>query len=294
MIKFYGPIPPMITPFDQNGNVDLVSHIANVNHWTRAGLGGLLVLGSNSETVYLEEHEKMALIETTVDHAGNLPVLVGTGMDSIRSTVHLTNRAAEVGAKAALILTPYYYKSKMDDRSLIQYFTEVADQVDVPVLIYNVTKFTGINTSVEVVKILSQHHNIIGMKDSSGSIGQLVLFQEAASADFQILTGTASIWLPALQLGIDSAIMALANCAPSECVDIQQKFKAGLTEEAIEIYRRMVVLNQAVTATYGISGLKYACTKRGLKGGSVRAPLRDLTEEEQKAMDLIIGRTIKS
>ena len=291
-LNFIGPIPPMITPFDQNGNIDLIGHIGNVKHWVQAGLGGLLVLGSNSETVFLEEDEKLSLIENTVDHAGDLPVLAGTGLESIRGTIRLTNLAAKAGAKAALVLTPSFYKGRMNTNALVHYFKEVADHSQIPILIYNVTKYTGVNISLEAIHTLSQHENIIGMKDSSGSVGQLVLFQSVAGNNFQILPGSASIWLPALQLGAKSAIMALANCAPSNCVEIQANFDNGSMDTATAIYRKMVVLNQAITATFGIAGLKYACAKLGLNGGVVRKPLMSLTESQQKKMDEILKETI--
>ena len=287
-MEFYGPIPPMITPFDQAGKVDLDGHQKNVEHWIEAGVGGLLVLGSNSETAYLEESEKLALIEGTANQAKNLPVMVGTGLESAYATIKLTNKAADLGAHSALILTPNYYQGKMGAAAQINYFTEVADQSDIPILIYNVTKFTGINLSPETLRVLSQHPNITGMKDSSGSIGQLVLIQSVVSDQFQVLTGTASIWLPALQLGVKSAVMALANCAPEACIQIQKQFEAGELTTATELYRKMVVVNQAVTATFGIAGLKYACSKLGLTGGYVRNPLSDLGSTEMQQMDQIL------
>lgn len=285
MLTFNGVIPPMITPFAVNGQIDYAAHEHNVNYWNQCQLGGLLVLGSNSEAVYLDDSEKLELIGRTVQWANSdYPILVGTGMESTISTIRLTNKAAAKGAHAALIITPHYYKSRMNDAAIIQHFTEIADQSDIPVLIYNVTKYTGINVSLQAIQTLSQHPNIIGMKDSSGSIGQLVQLQQVASYAFQVMTGTAAIWLPALQLGVKAAIMALANCAPKACVRLQQAIATN-PEHAEAIYRKLVPVNQMVTAGFGIAGLKHACDLMGLKGGYVRKPLQPLSEDGKSTME---------
>ncbi len=289
-MAFKGVIPPMITPFTKEGALDLDAHIHNLEKWNEIALGGYLVLGSNSETAYLSEEEKLELIKTTVRHARkSRPVIAGTGLESTIETIRLTNKAAELGADAALLLTPYYYIGKMTDAALIEHFLMVAKAVDIPIMLYNVPKFTNVNVSSKVVTEISAHPNIIGMKDSTGNIAQLIQFQKAAQDGFQIMTGTASIWYPALTLGVEAAVMALANCAAPECVQIQEYYKAGRLEEAEALYRRMVPLNAAVTGTFGIAGLKYACDRVGLKGGAVRSPLAPLSKDEKWKMDQIFS-----
>jgi 4-hydroxy-2-oxoglutarate aldolase len=288
-LSFKGAIPPMITPFKADGRLDLDAHIHNLGKWNEVDLGGYLVLGSNSETAYLSEQEKLHLIEATVQHAAEgRPVIAGTGLESTLETIRFTNKAAALGAQAALLLTPFYYKGKMNETAIIHHFLTVADDSDIPIMLYNVTKFTGINVSSRVVTEISVHPNIIGMKDSSGNIGQLIHFQKAAQHDFQVLTGTASIWYPALTLGVTAAVMALANCAPKECAQIQRYYEAGQLDQAKALYRRMVPLNTAITATFGIAGLKHVCDAVGLRGGYVRSPLSELTVEEKRALDDIV------
>jgi len=280
-----GVIPPMITPFTKSGEVDYEAHAANVEKWNDTGLRGYLVLGSNSEAVFLSEQEKLRLIEETVEAASvHRLILAGTGMESTRETIHLTNLAAEKGAHLALLLTPAYYAGKMDAAALIRHYERIAEESDIPILLYNVPKYTHLNVPVPVVRELSAHPNIVGMKDSTGNIAQLLQFQAAAADGYQVLVGTASIWYPALTLGCDAAVMALANCAPEACVKVQKLFLEDRREEAEELYRRLVPVNQAVTATYGIAGLKYACSLRGYQGGYVRSPLAELKEEEKKAI----------
>lgn len=280
--KIKGVIPPMITPFIENGQVNYDYHVRNLEKWNEYNLAGYLVLGSNSETVYLTEEEKTKLVELTVKHANkDKIILAGTGLESTKSTINLTNKVASMGVDAALVLTPSYYAGKMDDKTLIAYFTEVADNTKIPVMIYNVTKFTHVNISPYAVKVLSRHPNIIGMKDSSGSIPQLVDFKTAIDMnEFNLLVGTASAWYPALALGIEGAIMALANCSPKECIEIQEAYEKGNIGYSRQTYERMFLVNKAVTGTYGIAGLKQACDLLGFNGGFVRSPLLQLGNDE--------------
>lgn len=281
-MQIKGVIPPMITPFKENGDIDFGMNARNIEKWNEDELAGYLVLGSNSEAVYLTEKEKLQLIENTLKHARkDRLILAGTGMESTRETIYLTNKAADLGVQAALILTPFYYGGKMNDEALINYFTEVADNSKIPILLYNVTKFTHVNISASAVKVLSRHENIIGMKDSAGDIPQLVKFLEVLPEDFNLMVGTAAAWYPALTLGIKAGIMALANCAPNQCAHVQRAYEEGNQKLAREIYQKMFPVNNAVTATYGIAGLKYACDLTGYAGGTVRSPLLPIKEEEK-------------
>jgi 4-hydroxy-2-oxoglutarate aldolase len=283
-----GVIPPMMTPFKENGDVDFDGHAFNMEKWNEDQLCGYLVLGSNSETAYLNEAEKLRLIELTVKHArkGRL-VLAGTGMESARETIALTNKAADLGVRAVLVLTPSYYFAKMNDEAQIAFFSEVADHTRIPVLIYNVTPFTHINISAQAVSVLSRHPNIIGMKDSTGNVPQLVNFQRVMDDGFNLILGTVSAWYPALTLGVEAGIFAMANCAPNECALVQRAFDDGDHDKARETYRRIFPANAAVTATFGIAGLKYASDLMGYRGGFVRNPLAPIKDAEKAKIEEI-------
>ncbi|MGE5678888.1 MAG: dihydrodipicolinate synthase family protein [Pseudomonadota bacterium] len=293
-LQLKGVIPPMITPFTENEDLDYGMHVRNMELWGREELCGYLVLGSNSETVYLTEEEKLELIRLTVENTGkDKLILAGTGMESARETIRLTNKAAKLGIHGALVLTPFYYGSQMTNEALIRYFTQVADNSEVPVLIYNVPKFTHVNVPAEVVRELSRHPNIIGMKDSVGDVGQLVKFKSVIPEDFNLIVGTASAWYPALTLGINTGIMALANCMPRECIMVQKAYEEGRDKDARELYLKLFPVNTAVTATFGIAGLKYACELMGYHGGYVRSPLLMPKEEEKRKIEGIISAAVK-
>jgi 4-hydroxy-2-oxoglutarate aldolase len=284
-----GVIPPVLTPFGENGEVDYDKHVRNLRRWNEAPLAGCVVLGSNSEAIFLDEDEKLRLVEVSAEHIDPSRLLiVGTGLESTRATVRFTNQVARLGARAALVLTPFYYSPHMTEEALSRFFTEVADQARVPILIYNVPKFTRLNVSPDLVGRLSRHPNILGMKDSLGDIDQLSRFRACAAEDFNVMVGAASVWCPALALGIEAGILALANVAPQECAEVQRLYRAGRRAEAEALHVRLLPVNAAVTATFGVAGLKYAAELRGYEAGWVRAPLLPLKPEERARVSAVM------
>lgn len=291
MIQLKGIIPPMVTPFTVDGEVDYKAFVYNVKKWGECDLSGYLVLGSNSETPFLSEDERVNLIKLTVDNANGKLVMAGTGLETAKDTIRLTNKAAELGADCALILTPCFFDAAMKTPALFEYFTEVADNVKIPILLYNVPKFTHVNMGADLIAKLAKHPNIIGMKDSSGDVPQLATFLRVTEGeDFKVFVGTASALFPALALGATGGVVALANCCPNECVEVYNAYIKGDYETSRSVYQRVFPINTAVTATYGISGLKSACNFMGFKGGYVRKPLQEQSEENKKAIKEILEK----
>ena len=290
-VAIHGVFPPMLTPFREDESVDEEMFVRNMDRWNTDALGGYLVLGSNSEAGYLSEEEKLRLIRLTVGHARKgRTVIAGTGLESTRETLALTEKAAKAGAQAALVLTPSYYGDQMTDAALIAHFSFLADRSAIPILIYNVPKYTHINISIAAVKTLSEHPHIIGMKDSLGNIGQVESFVRAASKDFQVIVGSASVWYPSMRLGITAGILALSNFAGTKCAQVQEYFGKGEMKNAEQLHNTLLPVNTAVTATYGVPGLKYAATLAGYEGGYVRNPLRPLSEDAKSAIRQILDK----
>ena len=291
MKKLIGVLPPMITPFLENGDVDYKGFASNIQKWNKDRMAGYLVIGSNSETVYLSESEKLELVKLTVENAApGRHVMAGTGLESARETIDFTNKCAKLGAHSALVLTPFYYGGAMTSKALIRYFKEVADNSDIPVLLYNVSKFTHINIPADAVAELSRHPNIAGMKDSNGDVPQLATFLRVADPSFQVMTGTFSAWYPALALGITAIISAMANCNPNEIDEVQKLFNAGEWEKSRELYQRFFPVNGAVTGKFGIPGLKFATDYNGYTGGYVRNPLIDSSQDDKAALTAILEK----
>lgn len=285
-MKLSGVMPPIATPF-QNGRVALDKLKKNFQKWNQTGLSGFLVLGSNGEAVFLNEKEKMKMMEVSRQAIPKSKIMmVGTGMEATQETIQFTNQAARMGADCALVVTPCYFKGSMKPQVLHEHFIAVAESSKIGILIYNVPQFTGINMEPELVAKLSEHPNIIGIKDSSGNIGQLSEIVHLSQKGFAIFVGSAPVFFPALCVGAVGGILAVAQVVPQACVNIFNLFKKGKMVEARTLQSRLTPLAKGVTTKYGIGGLKMAMDLAGYFGGNPRPPLKrpgkDVEEELKK------------
>ena len=289
-LDLHGIFPPIATPF-VNGKVAYDRLASNVAKWNRTGLKGFVVLGSNGEYVYLSEEEKRTVVDTVVQSAAKeMLVIAGTGCESTGETLRLTEDCARLGAQAALVVTPHYYAGRMGEAALIKHFSELADHSPIPILLYNVPKFTHINMAADFVARLSGHPNIVGLKDSSANVIQLQEILNGVAEDFSVLVGTAGVLFSGLTIGCTGAISALANVAPEACVKIFDLVKAGNLDAARKLQLKMIPVNQAVTAVYGVPGLKVAMDMCGYFGGDPRPPLLPSSEQERSEIEAILKK----
>ncbi|NLE45047.1 MAG: dihydrodipicolinate synthase family protein [Chloroflexi bacterium] len=285
-----GVFPPIPTPFDADENVDLGALSANLERWNAYDLAGYVVLGSNGEAVFLDDRERIAVLERArrAIPADKLMV-AGTGCESARETIALTQQAAAVGADAVLVMTPHYYGAMMKPDGLVGYYCAVADASPIPVLLYNVPKFTRVDMDVSIILRAAEHANIAGIKDSSGNVAKLADIVRLTSAGFQVLVGTAGVLFAGLAVGAVGGVVALANVAPQQSIDIQRLTEAGRWGEALELQRQMMPVNAAVTGRFGIAGLKAALDMLGYRGGSVRLPLQGIDADDRDVLrDILI------
>jgi 4-hydroxy-2-oxoglutarate aldolase len=281
-------MPPITTPF-QDGKLALDKLKNNFQKWNKTGLSGYLVLGSNGETVYLNEKEKIKVIEVSRESIPKSKImLVGTGMESTQETLRFTNQAAKLGADCALVVTPSYFKGSMKPQVLYDHFISVAESSKIGILIYNVPQFTGINLEAELVAKLSEHPNIIGIKDSSGNIGQLSEIVHLSQKGFTVFVGSAPVFFPALCVGAVGGILAVANVTPQECIQIQRLFNKGKMPEAKALQGQLTPLAKAVTIKYGIGGLKIAMDLAGYSGGDPRPPLKRPGQEVEEELKQLL------
>lgn len=283
-----GIFPPIPTPF-VNDELAVDKLEFNISKWNAAGLRGYVVMGSNGESVFLTRDEKLRLTEAVKKYASSDKLIItGTGSDSIKETIGLTNEVAGLGADYALVVTPSYYKSEMKHDSFVNYFIKVADAVKIPVILYNVPKFTGVDIQVETVAQLAGHPNIAGIKNSTENLRQLIEFVSNTPDDFAVLAGAASVLYNGLTSGVVGGIVALANIAPSECIRIQELVEEGKLDEAFSLQQRMIPVNKAVTSQYGVAGLKAAMDMLGYFGGEPRAPLLTQGKEAKENIGKIL------
>lgn len=287
---FEGIYPPIPTPFDDDGALALDRLAANLEKWNSTGLSGYVVLGSNGEAPHVSFNEAEQLVAAARKAAPpSMTVIAGAGQLSTWATVEATKHAADAGAGAVLIVTPFYYKGGMTADALKRHFFAVADASPVPVLVYNVPANTGFNIPIGVVPELAAHENIAGIKDSAGDIGQLAeMVRLAHGQNFEVLSGNFGALLPAMSFGVKGAILAVANVAPSKCVEMFESARAGRWEDAARLHLQMLPVARAVTSQYGVPGLKAALDLIGCFGGVPREPLLPVSGDARETITKIL------
>ena len=273
--RFAGIYTPIVTPFTAAGDVDGRAVLANVERYLASPLTGLVVLGSNGEAAQLEDDEADRLI--AIVRAGvpqGRPLLVGTGRESTRATIGACKRAAAIGADAVMVRTPSFYKPQMTSENFVRHFIEVADASPAPVLLYNVTMYTGVNLLPDAVEKLSEHPNIVGLKDSGNDMLQVGDYLSRSKPGFTVLAGAAPTLFTSAVLGVHGAVLALAGIVPELCVELFDHVRAGRVDDARALQRRLMPIARLIGPVYGVPGLKAALDLVGLNGGIPRPPLR--------------------
>lgn len=278
-----GIYPPLPTFFDNQGELDLVTLQRHIQRLADTGIAGYVVMGTNGEAVHLTKEERAQVIETARAAAGQqATILAGCGEQSTRATIANCQQAERSGASAVLVLPPFYYKGRMDSRTLIAHYRAVADNSPLPVVIYNMPASTGgLDLDAATICALAEHPNIIGVKDSAGNIVKLLQIYNETPSHFRVFAGSAGYLLPALAVGAVGAVAALANVFPREVCRLQELFNTGNLEEARLLQARLVPANTVVTTTYSVPGLKAALELIAGYGGPPRPPLLPLTDQER-------------
>jgi 4-hydroxy-2-oxoglutarate aldolase len=287
MLKLQGIFPPITTPFDHDGGIYKAKVRHNVEKWNKVGLSGYVVCGSTGESVHLTTEEKVQLWAMVAEYAVSDRLLIaGTGVESVRETVELTNRAAALGYRAAMVRTPHYYKSLVNNAAAQElYFNSVADRSKIPLMIYNWPQATGVDIPAESVARLSHHPNIIGVKESSGNLEKVMRMIREAKEGFQVLTGSAPILASSLAVGAVGAVLAFANAAPYATVSIWEAHRTREFDAALDWQKRIARAAALVTSKYGIPGLKYAMDLNGYYGGPPRLPLCPASVDARSEID---------
>ena len=246
-------------------------------------LAGIVVLGSNGEAPLLDDAESDAVIETARAHVPrDRTLIVGVGRESTAATSAAAKRAARMGADVVLVRTPSFYKNVMTTDAFVRHYTAVADASPVPVLLYNVSIFTGVNLLPDAAERLASHPNIIGMKESNADLVQLAETIARTPEDFVVLGGSAPTFYHALCAGVDGGVLAISAVVPDLCVEMVDLVRKQRHAEALALQRRITPLGRLLGAMHGVAGLKYALDQSGYVGGPARPPLGTVSPEAQK------------
>jgi 4-hydroxy-2-oxoglutarate aldolase len=288
-LNLNGVIAALPTPFGYDGEVDHEQLKNNLAHWNRSDVIGYLPLGSTGEFPHLTAEEKIAVLETV---RGAMPadklLLAGTGELSTRHTIEMTRRAADLGADAAVIITPFYYKKILEDEHRAEHYRRIADKAPIPILIYLIPQFAGVYLMPETIAALAEHENIIGLKESSGDLSALRdLFRELNTQEFNVLVGAPMILTEALGEGAAGSILAISCVAPNACVEVDRAWRRGDHEYASRLQQRLANLTRRVTSG-GVGHIKAALDLTGLYGFLPRSPLPAPTQAEREEIQKAI------
>ena len=279
-----GVFLPIPTPFNSAGVIDFGALHSNIAKWSQTAIGGFVLLGSTGERVNLDEREYLELIASARENvAERLTFIVGAGQQSTRGTINEIRRvAASVSVDAFLVITPSFYRPSITEDALIAHYQAVADASPAPVILYSMPALTGIRIEPQTAALLSEHENIIGIKDSSNDVAGLAETIKLVPEDFAVLTGNGTVLQEALAAGACGGILAVGCVAPELCLEIYSAVKAGEAKRASKLQSTLTPLAQAVTTRFGIGGLKAALDLKGYTGGYVRAPLREADSEARE------------
>ncbi|MGM0592057.1 MAG: dihydrodipicolinate synthase family protein [Halobacteriota archaeon] len=277
---------PLATPFDDDGALDERALEDLVEWVTDRGVDFIVPVGSNSESELMTAAERARVVEVVVD-ATDAPVLAGTGHPGFVETREATQRAAEAGADAALVVTPFYFSHEQE--ALEAYYRDLADVAEIPIYLYSVPGYTGVTLSPAVAGRLAAHPNVGGMKDSSGALEPFMQTRELTrDADFDLFMGNGSMLATALDAGAEGGINAVANVAPEVASEVYRLHRAGDDDAARALNRDLVELNRAVTKEHGVPGLKAAMRARGAPAGTVRRPHRPADETTRERVETLV------
>lgn len=287
--ELFGVLAPMVTPF-RDDRVLFYGLADNVEKMNRTGLAGYFVLGTNGEYKSLSVEERFAVLRTVVKHrAKDKFVMAGMGFESTKETIDMTLRAADEGADMVSLLMPHFFTKKMIPGVLAGYITDVADASPIPVLLYNNPSVAAaITIRADLLNLVKDHPNVIGIKDSSHDT--YLQNVEAAKGKMCVLAGSAGYFLDLLRAGGTGGVLSLANVFPDACAKLYTLFREGKTEEAEELNGSLITLNKEVSGSFGVAGVKAAMDLCGFCGGVPRKPLPPLTADQIETLKNSLAR----
>jgi len=286
--KIRGSIPPIITPF-VNGEVDYKTYASLIEHQIKNGSHGILVNGTTAEPSTLTLDERNKLINIAVEVAnGKIPVIAGTGSQSIIETKILTNHAVKAGVDSLLIVTPYYIKPPQ--RGLIEYYLELTEKIDIPWMIYHIPGRTAVNVTLETMKILSDKSaNFVGMKHAVNDLGFVTECLSAFGPDFKIFVGLEELSFPMLSIGACGLMNAVGNLRPNILSEMCEALWEKNNERGLELHHQLLEINQAVFYDTNPIPIKYMMKKLGImKNNEHRLPMMSASVELEKRLDMVL------
>ncbi|WP_135821154.1 dihydrodipicolinate synthase family protein [Halostella litorea] len=281
----HGTGAPLLTPFDDEGDVDHDALRELATWLTDAGVDFLVPCGSTSEAPLLTPDERERVVATVAD-AVDCPVVAGTGTEGLRASVQAAERAAAAGADAVLAVTPHYYDYGQE--ALAEFYRDLADDSPVPVYLYSVPPYTDVALEPETVAAVADHDNVAGIKDSSGDLTRLQRTIAGVPEDFDVFVGSGSVYALGLDAGATGGIVAISNVTPERASEVYRRYRDGDEAEARRINRDLIDLEQALVV-HGAPGFKAGARARGQPAGRARRPFRPLDDEAREEIAALVA-----
>lgn len=278
VVPFIGSCTAIVTPFDRHGRINISLFGELIDFQIENDTDAIVVCGTTGESATLTDSEKEALFAFAVNRVdGKIPVIAGTGSNSTHHSIELSRRAERVGTDGLLLVTPYY--NKTSQKGLIRHFNEIADSVDMPVILYNVPSRTGMTILPATCLELSKNENIVAIKEASGDISHIAETVDICGDDLYLYSGNDDQTLPMLALGALGVISVLSNIMPAESHCLCELWQKGEIEEARKLALRLTKINKAIFSDVNPIPIKTALRLMGYDVGQCRMPLCDMSEE---------------
>lgn len=279
---FTGACTALITPF-KNGEIDYKSLKDLIEFQISSGIDALLINGTTGESATLSECEKRELISfATREVAHRVPLIAGTGSNSTKKAIHLSQFACDVGADACLVVTPYYNKASAD--GLLKHYEAIANEIDIPLILYNVPSRTGVNIPLPVYEKLSEHKNITAVKEANPSISDFARLSEKCNKKLDLYSGNDDLILPTLSLGGKGVISVISNILPKETKEICRLWFDGKIKEATELQLKLLPLINAIFSEVNPIPIKTLLANEGFCSEEFRLPLCSMSNEKKKSL----------
>ncbi|MDF9823693.1 4-hydroxy-tetrahydrodipicolinate synthase [Breznakia sp. PF5-3] len=278
-----GSIVALITPFNENGSVNFNKLGELIEFHVKNKTDALLVLGTTGETPTLSHEEDDSVVKYTIEKVdGRLPIYVGAGSNNTTTQLTYCKKYEKMGADALLVIAPYY--NKANEEGMYLHFKTVADEVNIPLILYNVPGRTGCSISYSVVKRLATHKNIAAIKEASGDISYLAKISKLASEDFYVYSGNDDMVVPAMSLGGSGVISVSANILPEAMHNMVTYYLEGKTDEALHLQLKYLDLINALFIETNPIPVKEAMNQLGMEVGGYRLPLTYMSDANREIL----------
>ena len=286
-MNFGQVLTAMVTPFDQNGEIDFNATKTLVEHLITNGTGGLVVAGTTGESPTLTTEEKIELFKCVVEAAaGRVHVIAGTGSNNTQASMSLTKLAEETGVDGIMLVAPYYNKPSQE--GLYQHFKTIAESTSLPVMLYNIPGRSIVNISVETVVRLSEIPNVVSIKEASGNLDAMAEIISKTPSDFTLYSGDDGLTIPVLAIGGAGVISVASHIIGNDMQEMINAFKNGDVQKAAATHRNLLPIMRSLFIAPSPSPVKAALNLNGIQVGGVRLPMVPLSNKEQSALEKVL------